>query len=124
MGAAPPAPGKAWSYQQASEAYGWLSFPTGQGMRGVNIVLRRQQGGVANPETWSDVSSVSGYLYQRNSGNPVTGVGTGIAASMGSTDGQLEGYYRFAWIPNLPPQRSNTAPILPLISTDSINPPI
>jgi hypothetical protein len=118
----PPAPGKLWTYVQASQAYGTMSFPTGQGMRGVNVLLHRQQGGSSSPEAFSDVSSVSGFLYQQDSGNPVTGTVTGIAASKGSTDGALEGYYRMSWVPDLDPQGSNNGPMLAALTTESINP--
>lgn len=119
---APPAPGKVWSYQQASQGNGTVSFPTGQGMQGVNVVIQRQQGGVATPESFYDVSSVSGYLFQQNAGNPVTGPASGISASMGSTDSLREGMYKFGWIPNMDPANSFNGPMLAVVSTEPINP--
>jgi hypothetical protein len=120
--AVPPAPGKAWSYQQASVATGTVTFPTGQGMQGVDVVLQREQGGVANPEAWYDVSAVTGVLYQQNAGNPVLPTGSGIATSMGSTDPGLEGYYRFGWIPDLDPAGSYNGPMMAIVTTEPINP--
>ena len=120
--ATPPAPGKAWSYQQASLASGTVTFPTGQGMQGVNVVLQREQGGVANPEAWYDVSAVTGVLYQQNAGNPIIPTGSGIATSMGSTDSGLEGYYRLGWIPDLDPPGSYNGPMMAIIATEPINP--
>ena len=93
------------------QAYGTVSFPTGQGMQGVNVVVQRQQGGWRHPEPWYDVSSVTGYLFQQEAGNPVTGAGTGMAASMGSTDRQLEGYYGVGWIPDIDPPGSCNGPM-------------
>jgi hypothetical protein len=118
----PPAPGKIWSYTQASLVYGTLSFPTGQGMQGVNVVLQRQQGGWGIPEAWDDVSAVTGAEYQRNAGNPVTGVGTGIAESMGSTNLQLEGHYLFSWVPDIDPMGAQNGGMFIVLTTEAINP--
>jgi hypothetical protein len=120
--APPPAPGKVWSYAQASFVFGTLAFPTGQGMQGVNIVLQRQQGGWPIPEAWEDVSTVTGYLYQQNGGNPVTGPAAGMAASMGTTDPQREGYYQFSWVPDIDPPGAIVGPMFVVITTQAINP--
>ncbi|MGA1983037.1 MAG: IPT/TIG domain-containing protein [Acidobacteriaceae bacterium] len=109
------------SYLQASKAYGTVSFPTGQGMQGVNVVLARQQGGVATPQGFEDVSSVSGFLFEQNAGNPVTGPAAGMAASMGSPDGRWEGYYSFGWIPDIDPSGSSNGPMLGVVSTEAVN---
>ena len=118
----PPAPGKIWTYQQASSAKGSMSFPTGQGMQGVNVLLQRLQGGVANPEPWFDVSAVTGSLFQQNAGNPVTGAASELAGSMGSSNLLWEGFYNMAWIPNLDPTGSYNGPMEGLITTEAINP--
>ena len=120
--ATPPAPGKQWSYQQASVADGTVTFPTGEGMQGVNVVVQRQQGNAASPEGWYDVSSVSGFLYQQNGGNPVSGRVPGIAGSMGSTDLALQGYYYLGWIPELDPPGTSNGPMSAVLTTESINP--
>jgi hypothetical protein len=118
----PPAPGKSWSYAQASMANGTMSFSTGQGMQGVNVLLRRQQGGVANPEAWFDVSAVTGSLFQQNAGNPVTGNSSGLAESVGSNNLQWEGFYNMAWIPDLDPTGSYNGPMMGILTTEAINP--
>ena len=118
----PPAPGKVWSYQQAGQGKGTVSFPTGQGMQGVNVLIRRQQGGSSTPEAWDDVSSVSGYLFQQNAGNPVGGAASDMSASVGSTDGRLEGFYNFGWVPTLDPPGSYNGPMLAMVTTEAINP--
>jgi len=118
----PPEPGKIWSYTQASLANGTMSFPTGQGMQGVNVLLRRVQGGVANPETWFDVSAVTGNLFQGNAGNPVTGATSGLAESRGSNTLQWEGYYNMAWIPDLDPPGSYNGAMMGILTTEAINP--
>jgi hypothetical protein len=118
----PPAVGKTWTYAQASVAYGTLSFPTGEGMQGVNVVLQRQEGGWSIPEAWEDVSTVSGYSFQQNAGNPVTGSASGLAESMGTTDGQREGFYYMGWVPNIDPAGAQNGPMMGLITTEAINP--
>ena len=118
----PPAPGKIWSYQQASLANGTMSFPTGQGMQGVNVLLQRLQGGVANPEAWFDVSAVTGSLFQQNAGNPVTGTASGLAESVGSNNLLWEGFYNMAWIPNLDPTGSYNGPMEGVLTTEAVNP--
>jgi len=118
----PPAPGKIWSYTQASRAYGTVSFPTGQGMQGVNVLIKRRPGAWPVFDGWYDVSSVSGYLYQQNAGNPVTGRVSSMADSMGSTDGQWEGYYNLAWIPDIDPANDGQVPMMGYLTTEAINP--
>ena len=119
---APPAPGKMWSYVQASILGGTATFPTGEGMQGVNVELQRMQGGWGIPEAWYDVSTVSGAVFQRNAGNPVTGVGTGIAASMGSTNLQWEGSYKFSWVPDIDPMGAQNGGMFVVLTTEAINP--
>jgi hypothetical protein len=120
--APPPAPGKTWSYAQASFVYGTLAFPTGEGMQGVNLVLQRQEGGWNIPEAWEDVSTVSGAGFQQNAGNPVTGPATGMAGSMGSTNLAAEGYYQFTWVPDIDPAGDAHGPMFAVLSIEPINP--
>jgi hypothetical protein len=118
----PPAPGKIWSYTQASVINGTLTFPTGQGMQGVNVVLQRQQGGWYYPEAWYDVSTVSGAQYQQNKGNPVTGGVTSMAESQGSTDTQWEGFFNLAWVPDIDPEGAPNGFMYVVFNTEPINP--
>jgi hypothetical protein len=120
--APPPAPGKVWTYQQASYVYGSVTFPTGQGMEGVNIELQRQQGGWSIPEDWYDVSAVSGAQFQRDGGNPVLGVAAGMGESMGSPNLGYEGYYTLAWIPDIDPPNAQNGPMFVVETTEAINP--
>jgi hypothetical protein len=117
----PPAPGKVWSYLQAGVVNGTVSFPTGEGMQGVNVVLQRQLLSSPIPEGFYDVSSVSGFLYQQNAGNPVTGAASGMQASMGSTSGQLQGFYNLGWIPEID-QTGASGPMFAEVTTEPINP--
>ena len=120
--ATPPKPGKIWTFTQASQIYGVVSFPTGQAMQGVNMVVHRQKGGLSIPEPWEDVSSVTGLMYQRNGGNPVTGTGSDIAASMGSTDPQWEGFYLMGMVPDIDAPGPNANPMTGIVSSEPINP--
>lgn len=117
-----PAPGKIWSYTQAGRVSGTVIFPTGQGMQGVNVVVQRQQGGWNIPEAWYDTSSVSGFEFQQNGGNPVTGLAAGIAGSSGSTDPSLEGYYDLKWLPNIDPNNAQNGGMFVVVTTEAINP--
>ena len=118
----PPAPGKVWSYRQASQVFGTVSFPMGEGMQGVNVVLQRQQGGWGTPEPWYEVSSVSGYAYRRDAGNVVTGTGSSLADSMGSTDDRLQGSYNLSWVPDIDPEDAQNGAMLGIVTTEAINP--
>jgi hypothetical protein len=119
-----PLPGKGQSYDHAAHAYGYVSFPTGQGMDGVNVVVQRQVVNQGVPDAYDDSSSVSGYLFQQNGGNPVTGTGTSMAASMGTPGGQWrgnfgQGYYDLGWIPMID---AGQPWVNVLISTEPVNP--
>ena len=90
--------------------------------RSVNVVLQRQLVSSPIPEGWYDVSSVSGFLYQHNAGNPVTGAATGIQDSMGSTSGQSQGFYNLGWIPEIDPPGASGGQMFAVVTTEPINP--
>ncbi len=117
-----PAPGKQWSNLQAGQVTGQITFPTGQGMAGVNIVLRRWRGGSSGPQPYDDVSDVSGFAFRQNNGNPVAGVSSSLIASMGSSNPSLEGHYSFNWVPDLDPPGSSNGPMLAVITSQPVNP--
>ncbi len=117
-----PAPGKQWTYVQAGAVVGHLMFPTGQGMQGVNMVLRRWRGGTGAPEPYDDVSVISGDFFRWNNGNPVTGSLSSIAASMGSNNSGLEGYYQMSWVPDDDPLGAQNGEMLATITSQPINP--
>jgi hypothetical protein len=115
-----PLPGKGQSYDYAAHAYGHVSFPTGQGMDGVNVLVQRQIVNQGVPDSYYDSSAVSGFLYQQNGGNPVTGTGTSMAASMGTPGGNFgEGYYDLGWIPMI---NAGQPWVNVTVSTEPINP--
>jgi hypothetical protein len=117
-----PAPGKQWSYIQAGKIIGHLAFPTGQGMQGVNLVLRRWRGGTGGPEPYDDVSAVTGTSFRWTNANPVTGSSSSVAASMGSNDSNLEGFYQFSWAPDDDPLGAQNGEMLASLTSQPINP--
>jgi IPT/TIG domain len=112
-------PGQTDSLYNANQVDGYLQFPTGQGMQGVNVVARRwaQYTDASGEEGWYSVSSVSGFLYRRVHGNPVTGTDSSETGSMGTTSGDLEGYYELTRIPMLAGDWQNA-----IVDTEPVNP--
>jgi hypothetical protein len=101
--------------------HGTVHFQRGQGMRGVNVVARPIIPGAGLPDDRYPVTSVSGYLFAGDRGNPVTGSvsSSGPAiAQYGSTDPAREGYYDLSGI-SLPPGQ-NQADYL--VSLEAVNP--
>ena len=97
-------PGKTDSLLNANRIAGHINFPNGQGMQGVNIVGRRldQYMPLSQTEQWESVSSVSGYPFRQNNGNPVTGTDSSMAGSMGVWAYFCEGWYQFSRVDMLP----------------------
>jgi hypothetical protein len=120
-----PAAGKILSLTQASVAEALLSFPTGQGMAGVNVVLRREWIPQFYWDSFEDVSTVTGVLMQQQSGNPISPKPTGMTGSLGTPYGVgwsnvgASSLVHFPWVP-LPAGQTaqtismHTAPINPL----------
>lgn len=113
------AAGKTDTLLNANRLYGTVTFPTGQGMRGVNVLGRRweQYTATSSEEGWYTVSSVSGFLYRRRVPTAVTGTDTSAAGSMGTAYGYDEGYFDLTRIPMLPGDWQTV-----LIETEPINP--
>lgn len=93
-------PGKVDTLMSANAVQGTVTFPNGQGMQGVNVVVRRLEQFWNVPDDWETASSVSGYMFRRRNGNPVSGPLTGPPTiGMGSTDPSYEGSFYIARIP-------------------------
>jgi len=116
---APSVPGKTDSLARANRVNGTITFPNGQGMQGVNVVIHRLEPSWTIPEAWESTSTVSGALFRRRNTTPINLSTTSTSASMGSTKATLEGAYdifrtplAYAWEPwqNL------------IVSTQPINP--
>ena len=97
-------PGKQITAANTVSIQGAISFRTGSGMAGVNVVLRPLDAN-GNPLLQYTVTFVSGASFSGNHGNPVTGFddATGTPFSQwGSTDPALQGFFDLSGIP-LPP---------------------
>ena len=97
-------PGKQLTAANTVSIQGTVSFSTGYGMQGVNVVARPLDAN-GNPLDQYAVSTVSGATFSGNHGNPVTRYddANGDALSMwGSNDPSLQGSFDLSAIP-LPP---------------------
>ncbi|HEU4635145.1 MAG TPA: hypothetical protein VFS41_03145, partial [Edaphobacter sp.] len=85
--------GKTDSLARANRVVGTVSFPSGQGMQGVNVVIHRLEPSWNLPETWEDTSAVSGMLFRRRSSTPLYTVTSSALTNMGGSASTLEGAY-------------------------------
>ncbi len=90
--------GKQVSLTAALGAEGNVTFPTGQGMEGVNVLVRRSANGEP-ADTWFENSAVTGATFRRSARSPFVPVDTTVLGSLGSTDTTLAGFYSVAYIP-------------------------
>ena len=111
--------GKQDSLLNASELNGHMSFPDGEGMQGVNVVVRRwrQYTPPSQIEDWYVASGVSGSLYRQLNGNPVTGTDLSMAGSQGTQDSWYQGYTLIQRIPMLPGNWQEL-----ILETEPVNP--
>ncbi len=114
-----PAPGKEHTLFNSNDIRGTVTFPNGQGMQGVNVVVQRLRAFGGIPEPWQSASSVSGFLFRRDADNPVDGSIAPAVTNMGSFDATREGYYEMASVPILAPQYDWQNAV---ITTEPINP--
>ena len=116
-GTAPP--GKVDTLTNASSITGVLRFGDGQGMQGVNLLVRRHFPASTFADIGPVVSAVTGNRFRWSNGNPVTGPPSAtVAESMGNLDLQLEGGFALGFIPELPGTSLQDA----FVTTEPINP--
>jgi len=101
-----------------SEMEGKLYFPTGQGMAGMNILLRRNKLPEQLVDAYDAVSVVSGALMQEPRGNPITPNASGQTGSETSPYYDVSGYFRFFYIPVAAGHTTQDV----LLRTEAINP--
>ncbi len=97
-------PGKEITAANTVSIQGTITFRTGLGMQGVNVVARPLDGN-GNPLYQYTVTFVSGAYFNGNHGNPVSGWNDekGSPLTMwGSDDGAMQGYFDLSGMP-LPP---------------------
>jgi hypothetical protein len=97
-------PGKQLTAPNTISIQGTVSFRTGYGMQGVNVVARPLDAN-GNPLYQYTVTAVTGVLFNGNHGNPVTGwddANGNLLTNWGSNDPTLQGFFDLSGIP-LPP---------------------
>jgi hypothetical protein len=75
---------------------------SGQPMQGVNVVARWIDPSTGLPSDQYGASSVSGFLFTGNAGNPITGLADPLGnlySEFGSTDQTLEGFFDLGGLP-------------------------
>jgi len=81
---------------------GTIEFRRGQGMQGVNAVLRPMIPGTDLPDIRYTVTAVSGSSFQGNGGNPVTGISDAQGNALnrfGTDDETMEGFFDLSGVP-------------------------
>ncbi len=97
-------PGKQLTAASTVSIQGTVSFRTGYGMQGVNVVARPLDAS-GDPQYEYTVAAVTGALFGGNHGNAITGFSDASGnplAMWGSNDGALQGSFDLSGIP-LPP---------------------
>ena len=113
----PAAPGKQPSLEQGNNAAGHVYFPTGEGMAGGNILVRREPHGTSTFDAFTIASGVTGAGFHSGGRSPFVPPDTSVSGSFGSTDPNSSGAYSIAYVPlasGTPWQNLN-------ISTEPIN---
>ncbi|MGC1423805.1 MAG: IPT/TIG domain-containing protein [Terracidiphilus sp.] len=123
-------PGKQITAANTVSIQGTLSFRSGMGMQGVNVVARPLDAN-GNPLYQYAVTFVSGAYFSGNHGNPIIGwtdLNGNPLAQWGSNDPALQGFFDLSGIP-LPPGMASAnyqitfEPISPLyMLTESVGP--
>jgi hypothetical protein len=91
--------GKTDTLARGNRIGGIVSFPNGQGMQGVNIVIRRLQPFWNIPDDWEDTSAVSGVLFRRRSSTPISTIPSSPLTNIGGSAANLEGTYEISRTP-------------------------
>lgn len=91
------AQGRQYIYNTADIIGGNIYFPDGQGMEQVNITVSRWTTADSTWEPWEIVSGISGYSYQANTGNPVSGPESAIE-NVGNWSATAEGSFYLAGV--------------------------
>ena len=120
--------GKQLSTTNAATLDAGLYFPTGEGMAGVNVVIRRNAVPSQVQDGFDDVSAVTGIFMEQVGATPIAAKPTGTTGSLGSLNPMLEkdfgfthdtaGYFYFPRVPIIP----GLTLIDELFRTEPINP--
>ncbi len=94
-------PGKQITAANTVSIQGTITFKTGMGMQGVNVVARPLDSG-GNPLYQYTVTAVSGVFFNGNHGNPVTGwtdINNNLLTMWGSNTASQQGFFDLSGIP-------------------------
>ena len=98
----PALPGKQPSLDNGGNAVGHVYFPTGEGMAGVNLLVRREADGGTTFDAFYVASGVTGASFHSRGRSPFVPPDTSVSGSFGSTDPNSSGAYSIAYVPILP----------------------
>ena len=98
----PAPPGKQPSLEAANSVGGHVYFPTGEGMAGVNLTVRREADGGSTFDSFAVASGVAGASFHSGGRSPFVPPDTSVWGSFGSTDPNGSGSYSIAYVPILP----------------------
>ncbi len=112
------AAGKQLSYAAAQGLGGRVYFPTGEGMAGVNVVVRRIAGNTTIPDAFYIASGVTGTYAVRGRSSSFVAADSSALGSQGDTDPSQQGRYLVPWWPitNGDPYDNR------IVTTEAVNP--
>ncbi len=88
-----PATGKQQSLQAANQLNGYVTFPSGEGMEGVNVLVTQSPRFSSTPEGWATTSAITGSSFVRSGLSPFVSADTSALGSMGTSSASASGYY-------------------------------
>ncbi len=109
--------GKQLSYATSQGLNGYVLFPTGEGMAGVNVLVRRMAASTTIPDAFYAASGVTGTYAVRGRSSPFVAQDTSALGSQGDTDPNQQGRFLVPWWPML-----NVGWDDRLITTEPVNP--
>ena len=114
----PTAAGKQASLQDANPVQGFVTFPDGQGMAGVNVLVRRTPRFSTIEQDWVETSAISGSSFRRAGVSPFVLPPQDVAGSSGTLAMGSEGYYFVPYVAVADPTNAQGE----TISTEPLNP--
>lgn len=113
-----PQQGKQVSLAAATSASGSSTFPDGEGMSGVNVLLRREPSFTQNDEGWFETSTVTGSRFHTAGLSPFVTANQGAGGSIGTISQGQRGAFNLAYADLITAGFSQNE----ITSTEAINP--
>ena len=110
--------GKQASLTDGNTVTGTITFPTGEGMTGVNVLVRRGITFSSTPQDWYESSTVTGTYFRRQPLSPFVSGDTSATGSEGSVQTALQGSYFFPYMQVQGIYKNDTV----IVSTEPVNP--